>query len=118
MNVYVSSAKWNRKDYKNFYPRGTKDELGYYSKQFNCIELDATFYRMYTGAHFAKWYDKTPEGFKFFPKLIQDISHFGCLYEQVYGSVETFVNAARHLKEIPGTIFLQMHSNFGPKNWE
>ena len=33
--AYVGCAKWNKADLKNFYPRGTKDELGYYSSQFN-----------------------------------------------------------------------------------
>ena len=44
LNVYVGCAKWNRQDLKNFYPRGTKDELVYYASQFNSIELNATFY--------------------------------------------------------------------------
>ncbi|MEM9001058.1 MAG: DUF72 domain-containing protein, partial [Bacteroidota bacterium] len=44
LQVYVGCAKWNRQDLKNFYPRGTKDELQYYASQFNCIELNATFY--------------------------------------------------------------------------
>ena len=43
LNIYVGCAKWNKKDLKNFYPRGTKDELAYYSTQFNSIELNATF---------------------------------------------------------------------------
>src|SRR6185503_20434640 len=43
LNVYVGCAKWNKADLKNFYPKGTKDELGYYSTQFNAIELNATF---------------------------------------------------------------------------
>jgi hypothetical protein len=43
LEVYVGCAKWNKADLKNFYPRGTKDELVYYSTQFNCIELNATF---------------------------------------------------------------------------
>lgn len=29
MEMYVGCAKWNRTDLKNFYPRGTKDELSY-----------------------------------------------------------------------------------------
>ena len=43
--AFVGCAKWNRKDLKGFYPRGTKDELAYYSTQFNSIELNATFYK-------------------------------------------------------------------------
>lgn len=118
LNVYVGCAKWNRQDLKNFYPRGTKDELGYYSSQFNCIELNATFYRLFPAEQFSKWYDKTPRGFKFFPKLSQDISHLRRLNEKVYPFVDAYLDAASNLKEKLGTIFLQMHNNFGPKNWD
>jgi len=44
--VYVGCAKWNRNDLKGFYPKGVKDELTYYSRQFNAIEMNATFYKM------------------------------------------------------------------------
>ncbi len=118
LNVYVGCAKWNRQDLKNFYPRGTKDELGYYSTQFNSIELNATFYRLFPAEQFSKWYDKTPEGFKFFPKLSQDISHLRRLNDKVYPFVDAYLDAASNLKEKLGTIFLQMHNNFGPKNWD
>ena len=63
-NIYVGCAKWNRADLKGFYPRGTKDELGYYSSQFNSIEMNATFYRIFPAEQFSKWYDKNPKGFK------------------------------------------------------
>ena len=64
--IFVGCAKWNRADLKGFYPRGTKDELMYYSSQFNAIELNATFYRIFPAEQFATWYNKTPKGFKFF----------------------------------------------------
>lgn len=118
LNVYVGCAKWNRQDLKNFYPRGTKDELGYYSTQFNSIELNATFYRLFPAEQFSKWYDKTPSGFRFFPKLSQDISHLRRLNDKVYPFVDAYLDAASNLKEKLGTIFLQMHNNFGPKNWD
>ncbi len=118
LNIYVGCAKWNKQDLKNFYPRGTKDELVYYSRHFNSIELNATFYRIFPPEQFAKWYDKTPEDFKFFPKLSQDISHLRRLNENVYPFVDSYLDAASHLKEKLGTIFLQMHNNFNPKNWD
>ncbi|WP_299181630.1 DUF72 domain-containing protein [uncultured Aquimarina sp.] len=117
-SVYVGCAKWNKQDLKGFYPRGTKDELQYYSRQFNCIELNATFYRIFSEDQFKKWYDKTPEGFKFFPKLVQNISHLKRLNEDVQPYVDQYVANAIHLKEKLGTIFLQMHSNFAPKYFE
>lgn len=118
LNIYVGCAKWNRQDLKNFYPRGTKDELVYYASQFNSIELNATFYRIFPAEQYQKWYDKTPEGFKFFPKMIQNVSHLRRLNDKVYEIVDSYLEVTALLKEKLGTIFLQMHSNFGPKNWD
>ncbi|WP_417785137.1 DUF72 domain-containing protein [Tenacibaculum sp.] len=116
-NVYVGCAKWNKADLKGFYPRGTKDELEYYSKQFNSIELNATFYRQFPAEQFEKWKAKTPENFKFFPKLGQEISHWKRL-QGVQDAVNMYLDNASHLQEKLGTIFLQLHANFGNKNFE
>ncbi len=115
--IYVGCAKWNRADLKGFYPRGTKDELGYYSSQFNAIELNATFYRIFPAEQFATWYDKTPSGFKFFPKLNQEISHWKRL-DGTKEVVENYLYNASNLKEKLGTVFLQMHNNFAPKDFD
>jgi len=118
INVHVGCAKWNRQDLKNFYPRGTKNELKYYSSQFNSIELNATFYRMFPPEQFAKWGDTTPVNFKFFPKLVRNISHLRRLNDQVYPIVDENLIGAANLKYKLGTLFLQMANNFGPKNWD
>ncbi|SHH59429.1 DUF72 domain-containing protein [Winogradskyella jejuensis] len=116
-NVFVGCAKWNRADLKGFYPRGTKDELEYYSRQFNSIELNATFYRIFSPEQFEKWYEKTPSNFKFFPKLNQEISHWKRLNEDVGPVVENYLYSAVNLKEKLGCVFLQMHNNFAPKDF-
>ncbi|CAM4379125.1 DUF72 domain-containing protein [Zobellia nedashkovskayae] len=118
VSISIGCAKWNRQDLKNFYPRGTKDELVYYSSQFNSIELNATFYRIFPGEQYEKWYDKTPEGFKFFPKISRDISHLRRLNEASLPIVDRYLDVTSNLKEKLGTIFLQMHDNFDPKNWD
>ena len=117
LEVFVGCAKWNRQDLKGFYPRGTKDELEYYATQFNSIELNATFYRFFPPEQFQKWYEKTPENFKFFPKLNQEISHWKRLND-IAQSVDNYLYAASNLKEKLGTIFLQMHNNFAPKDFD
>jgi len=114
--IYVGCAKWNRADLKGFYPRGTKDELEYYSSQFNSIELNATFYRIFPPEQFEKWREKTPSNFKFFPKLNQEISHWKRLNE-VKDVVDNYLYSAVNLQEKLGTIFLQMHNNFAPKDF-
>ncbi|AUC84235.1 DUF72 domain-containing protein [Polaribacter sp. ALD11] len=114
--VFVGCAKWNRADLKGFYPRGTKDELVYYSNQFNAIELNATFYRNFPAQQFEKWHAKTPANFKFFPKLGQEISHWKRL-NGVAEITNSYIDHFSNLQEKLGTIFLQLHTNFGTKNF-
>ena len=118
LNVAVGCAKWNRQDLKNFYPRGTKDELSYYASQFNSIELNATFYRIFPPETYEKWYDKTPSNFTFFPKMTNEVSHLRRMNDKVYAVADRYLEVTSLLKDKLGTIFLQMHNNFGPKNWD
>ncbi len=113
--IYVGCAKWNRADLKGFYPRGTKDELAYYATQFNSIELNATFYRIFSADQYATWYDKTPADFRFFPKLFQGISHWKRL-EGAEEFLNEYIINASNLKEKLQMPFLQMPDNFAPKD--
>ena len=115
--IYVGCAKWNRQDLKGFYPRGTKDELHYYGSQFNSIELNATFYNFYSTEQITKWKDKTPDNFRFFPKIPQMISHMKRLLN-VEAMTEEFCNSIAAFDEKLGSCFLQLHNNFGPKNFD
>ena len=67
--VFVGCAKWNKTDLKNFYPKGTKDELMYYSKQFNSIELNATYYRSHLKIRCGFGTIKRPKTLNFFLKF-------------------------------------------------
>ncbi len=116
-NVYVGCAKWNRKDLKGFYPRGTKDDLTYYATQFNCIELNATFYNIPTVQQVESWRDKTPDDFKFFPKITNSISHYRRLIN-VGDLVEDFCLNISNFNPKLGMVFLQLHDNFSYKNFD
>jgi len=115
--AYVGCAKWNRTDLKGFYPRGTKDELAYYSTQFNSIELNATFYKMPTWQQVETWKNKTPDNFKFFPKLTNNISHYQRLND-VKEEVADFCNAISNFDEKLGMAFLQLRDDFKPKDFD
>ncbi|MGY5351896.1 DUF72 domain-containing protein [Wenyingzhuangia sp. IMCC45533] len=115
---YIGCAKWNKQDLKNFYPRGTKDELKYYSSQFNAIELNATFYKIYSQEQILKWKEKTSSNFKFYPKIIQDISHIHKLSELSYPITEIYTNNVRAFGSKLGCVFLQMHENYSPNEFE
>lgn len=116
-NIYIGCAKWNRQDLKGFYPRGTKDELTYYATQFNSIELNATFYRIFPNSIVENWYNKTGADFKFFPKVSQRVSQFKRLND-CKTEVNTYLDSIAHLKDKLEMVFLQMHPTFAPKSFE
>jgi uncharacterized protein YecE (DUF72 family) len=115
LDVYVGCAKWSSAELKGFYPKGTKDELGYYSSQFNSIELNATFRKRYWAPQYEKWANATPDGFKFCPKLPGYISHTKRL-DGVEESVDVFIENASAMGEKLGVPYIQMHDNFDPKD--
>lgn len=114
LSLYVGCAKWNRKDLKNFYPRGTKDELEYYGSQFNSVELNATFYNTFSRDQIEAWHGRVPEGFKFFPKVNRYISHLKWLSD-IEEATDNYIDSIVHFKEKLGTTFLQLRGNFKPK---
>ncbi len=119
MEVWVGCAKWNSKDLKGFYPKGvkSKNELRYYSTQFNCIELNATFYKRYWENTYTGWHDGVEENFKFFPKFNQGVTHYSRL-KDVEQRCEEFAENIVFLKGKLGVPLLQMHDNFGAKDYE
>ena len=44
--VFIGCPRWAKAELKGFYPKGVKDELSYYSSQFNAIELNAYYYQL------------------------------------------------------------------------
>lgn len=117
LKVYVGCAKWKSKDLKGFYPKGVKDELAYYASQFNCVELNATFYKRYWEKQYTAWREGVPAEFRYFPKFTQSITHFSRL-KDVEAKVEEFMENVVFLREKLGGLFLQMHNNFGAKDFD
>ncbi|CAD7815684.1 hypothetical protein CHRY9390_03017 [Chryseobacterium aquaeductus] len=77
-NLYIGCSGFYNNDWKGFlYPEDSKskDYLSLYSQQFNAVEINSTFYRKPTAKTLQKWFDETPEDFKFFIKIPKKISH-------------------------------------------
>jgi uncharacterized protein YecE (DUF72 family) len=58
-----------------FYPAGTKDELEYYSRFFDTVEINSTFYRPPEAKMAQSWIKRVPDGFLFAVKLWQKFTH-------------------------------------------
>jgi uncharacterized protein YecE (DUF72 family) len=77
-NLYIGCSGFYNNDWKSsLYPEDTKskDFLTLYSKEFNSVEINSTFYRKPTVKTLLKWVDETPDDFKFFIKIPKTISH-------------------------------------------
>ena len=118
--VFVGCAKWGRKDWVGkIYPPGTKeaDFLSLYARHFNCIELNATFYRIPTASQTAGWASKVGKDFKFSPKFTDQISHLKRL-KNAKELTDQFLEGISGFKENLGPVFLMPHPGMGPKTLE
>jgi len=116
-SAYVGCAKWNPNDLKSLYPKGTGDKLQYYGRQFNSVELNATFYNTFDADQIADWNSRVPESFKFFPKVNRYISHLKWLND-IESAVDDYYDSIIHFKEKLGTVFLQLRGKFAPKYFD
>lgn len=81
-NLYIGCSGFYNNDWKgSLYPKDapSKDFLSLYSKTFNSVEINSTFYRKPTSKTLLKWYDETPDDFKFFIKIPKAITHINRL---------------------------------------
>lgn len=116
--MYFGCAKWGRKDWVGkLYPPKTKeaDFLEWYAKYFNCVELNATFYKLPDERTIAGWKQKAGDGFMFSPKFTSSISQTKRLINAEF-ETELFLKGISAFGDSLGPCFLQMHPTFGPKN--
>ena len=77
-NIYVGTCGWSYDDWKQvFYPNALKQQnfLEFYSKVFQTVEIDSSFYHIPSKNTVINWDKKTPNNFKFSAKLPQEITH-------------------------------------------
>src|SRR5487761_1047169 len=76
--IRTGCISWTYSDWLgSFYPEGTKssDYLKLYSRVFDIVELDSSFYRIPKPATVEQWKEKTPPAFLFTVKLPKKITH-------------------------------------------
>ncbi len=83
-NVYVGTSGFSYKEWKGpFYPSDLKetDFLQFYGQSLNAVEINNSFYRLPKRELLQKWYDATPDHFRFIIKASRRITHFKRLKE-------------------------------------
>jgi uncharacterized protein YecE (DUF72 family) len=76
--TYIGTMGWSYDFWiGNFYPAGTGKEslLEEYSKNFNTVEVNSTFYRIPSTQTLKRWHDQTPTDFVFTVKFPKGITH-------------------------------------------
>ncbi len=120
-SVYVGCAKWGRAEWVGkIYPPKTKEKdfLQHYVNHYNCIELNATHYKLYGEAGIRKWAEKAAgKDFLFCPKMYQGVTHAGSLKGKDFLSNE-FLRGIRGFEKHLGPVFVQVDDRFSPKRKE
>jgi uncharacterized protein YecE (DUF72 family) len=112
--IRLGTQGWSYTDWiGTFYPPGAKQEdyLPFYSKIFDTVELDTTFYRAPRTAIARSWAKRVPAGFRFAAKVPRAITHDAMLIDAAPLLAE-FVRALEPLGEKLGPLLVQLPAEF------
>ncbi|MGH9951004.1 MAG: DUF72 domain-containing protein [Nitrososphaeraceae archaeon] len=111
MQYYIGCSGWSYSSWQgHFYPKGIENSkwLKYYSKVFNYVEIDSTFYRIPNEFMVKNWYQRTPENFRFTAKFPKVITHDKRLLDLDKDQLNYFFNSISELKEKLLTLLIQL----------
>ena len=113
--AWIGSTAWGDRGFLGpVYPRDTRaaDFLAAYGRQFNAVELNATFYRSPDVRQVRKWAHTVPADFRFCPKVPKSVSQRGDLGAGQFSLLD-FAKAVQHFEHKLGPCFLQLPQGFG-----
>jgi uncharacterized protein YecE (DUF72 family) len=82
--IRIGTSGWHYDHWRGpFYPERlpTSDMLPAYARQFGCVEVNNSFYRLPTREVFGAWRERVPPGFVFAVKASRYITHVRRLSE-------------------------------------
>jgi uncharacterized protein YecE (DUF72 family) len=115
--IYVGAPVWTPQEWVGrIYPEKTpaKDFLYHYSRQFNSIELNSTFYSLPDLTQVEHWKNQTPPQFRFSPKFPQAISRD--LQNVNNAQIDHVFATLRGFGDNLGLSFIQMPPSFAPRD--
>jgi len=78
--VHIGTSGWSFRDWKGvFYPKDLpdKERFAYYTRFFDCAEINSTYYAIPKPKVFETLAESAPEGFQFLVKLHKETTHAG-----------------------------------------
>jgi uncharacterized protein YecE (DUF72 family) len=109
-HLYLGTSGFTYRDWRGaFYPKGVKREeyLAFYSKHYNAVEVNSTFYRPFPEHIYERWRDQTPPEFRFVLKAPRTITHDKGLID-VAADIREFVGSAAPLGEKLAAVLWQL----------
>jgi len=106
MKFHIGCSGFHYKEWKgSFYPQKLPQRrwFEYYCSQFDCLELNVSFYRFPRVSFLRTWYDQSPESFVFSVKAPRLITHY-----------KRFKDCQRYLDDFYGTIAEGLGQKLGP----
>ncbi len=117
-DLLIGTSGWSYKNWSGFYPEDVspKDYLGYYTGQFNSVEVNATYYNLPSENTVNKWRETAADDFRFSVKGHRRITHYNKM-KDVNEPLNQFLSRMRLLGDTLKTVFWQFPPNF-KKNTE
>jgi uncharacterized protein YecE (DUF72 family) len=113
--LFIGTSGWSYPHWADgvFYPEGLSQGkwLEHYTKFFNCVELNVTFYRSVKRKVFENWNKRTPKNFSFVSKGPRFITHTKKLKVEKK-SLDFFMDSCTGLKEKLSAVLWQLPPAF------
>lgn len=116
---FLGTIGFSYKDWVgSFYPVGTSQRgyLPYYTKVFNCVELDTTFHAIPSQSTIQSWVNSTPVDFRFCLKTPRLITHDLGL-KGAQGPMIEFIDSLNPIKDKLGPILIQLPPKYTQDNY-
>lgn len=118
--LHVGTSSWSEKSWLGtFYPKGTapREFIRHYAKQYDAVELDASFYAIPSRSVVKGWCEKTPETFRFAAKMPNTVTHEHVLEGVAIDDAKIFLETIAELGPRLGPVLLQF-PYFNKKKFE
>ena len=112
-SVRIGTSGWDYPHWQEiFYPEDCPKTkwLEYYTRNFDVLELNASFYRLPTAETFGKWRQRSPSGFFWAVKMNRYVTHIRRL-KNVAEAMSRFYEVVSFLGDKLGPILIQLPPN-------
>lgn len=111
--ILIGTSGWSYKGWSHFYPDDVpkKNYLDYYTKQFNSVEVNATYYNLPSENAVDNWKETAADNFKFSVKGHRRITHYNKM-KDIDEPLYQYLGQLRRLGDVLKTVIWQFPPNF------